>query len=106
VGELEDVVVGLVAGIEDGERRLAQAEELTQQLRAAIARAERERPRTPSLGRLRDNIDRRLARLEQLERQADALRNAIHERIATQGGDPGQEQLFEAPVDERDPVPV
>jgi hypothetical protein len=106
VGELEDTVSRLTVGIEEGERRLAQAEELAQSLRAAIEQAEGERRLKPDLRGIRKSLDRRLERLEHLERQAETLRAAIHERLATAPDDPGQEQLFEAPVDDRDAVPV
>jgi hypothetical protein len=106
VAELEDMVAKLVTGVEEGERRLAQAEELAQSLRAAIERAEAERPTATDLSGMRSALDRRLERLAHLERQAEALRTAIHERLATAADDPSQEQLFEAPVDDRTPVPV
>jgi hypothetical protein len=103
VAQLEGIVGRLVVGVEEGEKRLAVAEQRGHDLRAAIDGAAR--PEAPDVAAIRDTLDARIERLMHLERQAKALRAAIHERMAGSPRDPGQEQLFDAPV-EQTPVPA
>ena len=103
VAQLEGIVGRLVVGVEEGEKRLAAAEDRGHDLRVAIDQLP---AGTPNVAAIRDALDARIERLMHLERQAKALRAAIHERLAGSPRDPGQEQLFEAPVEEPTPVPA
>jgi hypothetical protein len=102
VAQLEGIVGRLVVGVEEGEKRLAVAEERGTELRVAIDQL----PAGPNVAAIREALDARIERLMHLERQAKALRAAIHERVGGTPRDPGQEQLFDAPVEEQTPVPA
>jgi hypothetical protein len=103
VAQLEGIVGRLVVGVEEGEKRLAMAEERGSDLRIAIDRLP---AGAVNVTAIRATLDARIERLMYLERQAKALRAAIHERMAGTPRDPGQEQLFDAPVGEQTPVPA
>jgi transcriptional regulator len=103
VAQLEGIVGRLVVGVEEGEKRLAVAEQRGNDLRLAIDRLP---AGALNVAAIRETLDARIERLMHLERQAKALSAAIHERIAGNPRDPGQEQLFDAPVDEQTPVPA
>ena len=103
VAQLEGIVGRLVVGVEEGEKRLAAAERRGNDLRVAIDRLP---AGALNVAAIRDTLDARIERLMHLERQAKALSAAIHERVAGTPHDPGQEQLFDAPVEQQTPVPA
>ena len=83
VAALESLVARLRSGIEAGERRLAEAEAQAEAVRSTIATAAAKPAAGGSADTLRQDLDQRLERLYQLERQAVALRDEIHARLGT-----------------------
>lgn len=86
VAELETVVAMLRTGFEQGERKLAVAEREAEALKARLAQVAFQQtsgsPDAAVVTALREELERRAGRLEHLERQAAALRSAIHARMA------------------------
>lgn len=78
VAALEAVNGQLLAGVEDGERRLDQVGELAGTFRDSLAAVRPERPRfAREASGLRRELDERVLRLAELESEAERLRSAV-----------------------------
>ncbi len=97
VGELESAVALLRSGFEQGERKLAAAERDAEAMKVRLAEvAFQPSAGAPDLEALRPELERRAGRLDQLERQAAALRNAIRARMATRSESTADRELAAA----------
>ena len=100
VTELESALAMLRTGYEQSEHKLAVAESEAEELRARLAEVAFQHPADgpdpATLASLREELERRAGRLEQLERQADALRRAILARMAARAEDVEERELAAA----------
>lgn len=100
VAELESAVAMLRTGFERGERKLAVAERDAEALKARLAEVAFQpaagAPDRAMLEALREELELRAGRLEQLECQAAALRGAIRSRMAARAEEPADRELAAA----------